>query len=103
MKATASLASDEISTFLPGISDGEHERRAKLRSYRNAASAMLGSAKSDTAKHLAWAAIEWASPNLYSPADVDWLDQVNLLCKRLLVTAMQVEDMALAIVEASDG
>ena len=95
-------ALDDISTFLGTIPQEERDRREKLRSYRNAASQMLGTARSDTACHLAWVVIEWASPNLYSAAPLDWLDEVNKLCRRLLVTAMQLEDMALRLAEADD-
>lgn len=102
MSAPASIKPDEIATFMGAISSDEYERRAKLRSYRNAASQMLGSARTDHARQLAWAVIEWASPNLYNSAPIDWLDKVNLLCRRLLLIAMQVEDMALDIAEASN-
>lgn len=102
MNAPTSVKPDEIVTFLGTIPPEEHERRSKLRSYRNAASQMLGSARTEQARQLAWTAIEWASPNLYNPAPIDWLDKVNMLCRRLLLTAMQVEDMALEIAEASD-
>ena len=93
---------DEITTFLGEIPPEEYALRDKMRSYRNAASQLTGNARSDTARQLAWATIEWASPNLYNPAPVDWLAQVNRLCRRLLLTAMQAEDMALALEGASD-
>lgn len=102
MNAPTSPVPDEIGTFMGSIPPEEHERRDRLRRYRNAASGMLGSARSDLAKHLAWSAIEYASANLYSPAPLDWLDKVNQLCRRLLLTAMQAEDMACEITEASD-
>lgn len=102
MSAPATPMPDEIGTFMGSIPIEEHERRAKLRSYRNAATQLIGSARTDHARQLAWTAIEWASPNLYHPAPVEWLDKVNLLCRRLLLTAMQAEDMALEIAECSD-
>jgi hypothetical protein len=94
---------DEIRTFLPEIFEVEYEKRAKLRSYRNAASAMVASANSDLARNLAWSAIEYASANLYAPAPLDWLDKVNGISRRLLITAMQAEDMHIEIVEAADA
>ena len=95
MNALAPIKPDEIYTFMGTIPDDEYERRAKLRSFRNAASAMVGTTESDTARHLAWTVIEYASPNLYAPAPLEWLDKLNLLCKRLMMTAMQVEEMDL--------
>lgn len=102
MNAPVAPVPDEIGTFMGSIPPDEYEQRAKLRSYRNAATQMLGSARTDHGRQLAWTAIEWASPNLYHPAPVDWLDKVNRLCRRLLLTAMQAEDMALEIAECSD-
>lgn len=92
MSARASVALDEIRTFLGAIPAEEYARRAKLRSYRNAASALVARTDSDTARALAWTVIEWASPNLYAPGlPLEWLDQLNTLAKRLMVTAMQAE------------
>lgn len=90
---------DEIITFLGNVPPEEYELRSKLRSYRNAASAMVGATPSPTARQLAWTVIEWASPNLYSPAPLSWLTELNLLCQRLMVTAMQVEKMHLLLEE----
>lgn len=101
MNAPVDPKFDDIRTFLPDIFDVEYEKRAKMRSYRNAASKLLGSAHCDLSRHLAWATIEWASPTLYNPAPLEWLDQVNQLCKRLLITAMQAEDMAVMLEGAS--
>lgn len=103
MNVPAPLPVDDIATILGEIPADEYERRAKLRDYRNAASTMIATAKSDHGRQLAWAAIEWSSANLYNPVPLDWLDKVNGLCRRLLLTAMQVEDMALEIAETSDG
>ncbi len=95
MNAHTTITPDEIYTFMGTIPDDEYERRVKLRGFRNAASAMVGSTESDTARHLAWTVIEYASANLYAAAPLDWLDKLNLLCKRLMLTAMQVEEMDL--------
>ena len=84
---------DEICTFLGEVSPQEYERRTLLRKYRNAASAMVASTRCDTARMLAWQVIEWATPNLYSPAPIEWLDELNKLSKRLMLTAMQAEQM----------
>ena len=93
MNAQTAIKPDEIYTFLGSIPAEEYERRAKLRSIRNTASAMVGTTKSTTARHLAWEVIEWASPNLYSPCPIEWLDKLNLLTKRLMLTAMLAEEM----------
>ncbi len=101
MSAPATAKPDEITTFLGAIPAEEFERRAKLRSFRNAASAMIARTPSDTARYLAWEVIEWATPNLYAPAPLEWLDQLNLLAKRLLVTAMQAEELHALMMEAA--
>jgi hypothetical protein len=101
MNAPATIKPDEITTFLGLIPAEEYERRAKLRSYRNAASALIARTPSDTARYLAWEVIEWATPNLYAPAPLEWLDQLNVLAKRLMVTAMQAEQMHAMLMEAA--
>lgn len=95
MNAVASIAQDDILTFLPGIPDEEHAKRALLRSYRNAATAMIASTQSDIARGLAWTASEYATGALYSPGAVHALDELNKLCKRLMLTAMQAEQIDL--------
>jgi hypothetical protein len=101
VSAPATAKPDEITPFLGAIPAEEFERRAKLRSFRNAASAMIARTPSDTARYLAWEVIEWATPNLYAPAPLEWLDQLNLLAKRLLVTAMQAEELHALMMEAA--
>ncbi|GAA0755187.1 hypothetical protein FHS52_000002 [Erythromicrobium ramosum] len=89
-------------TFCAGdIPADEYERRAKLRSFRNAASAMIARTPSDTARYLAWEVVEWATPNLYAPAPLEWLDELNTLSRRLLRTAMQAEQMHAMLQEAA--
>tara|TARA_B100000029_G_scaffold396022_1_gene393963 strand:- start:115 stop:426 length:312 start_codon:yes stop_codon:yes gene_type:complete len=102
MNAPAAFKPDEIQTFLGEIPAAEHELRCKLRSYRNAASALISRTRCDTARHLAWIVVEWVTPNLYAPAPVEWLEKLSLLAKRLMLTAMQAEQMALEIAETSD-
>jgi hypothetical protein len=102
MNAPATFPLDDIAIILGEIPTDEYTRRAKLRRYRNAACTMIATAKSDHGRQLAWTAIEWASSNLYSPAPPEWLDKVNGLCRGLLLTAMQAEDMALEIAEAAN-
>lgn len=102
MNAPSRLAADDILTFMGPIPDDEYARRAKLRAFRNAATAMIASTESDTARALAWTAIEWITPTLYSPAPIDWLDKVNHLVGRLLKTAITAEDLDRLLREASD-
>ncbi|MBU2340027.1 MAG: hypothetical protein KKE77_02140 [Alphaproteobacteria bacterium] len=101
MNALTAIKPDDITTFLGSIPAEEYERRAKLRSYRNAASGMIASTESGTARQLAWLVVEYATPNLYAEAPAEWLDKLNLLSKRLMLTAMQVEEMDLLLREVS--
>lgn len=101
MNAPATVPMDDITIFLGPIPPDEYERRAKLRSYRNTASAMVAATHSDTARALAWQVIDWASPNLFSPAPLEWLDRVNLLASRLLKTAITAEELDGIIQEAA--
>lgn len=103
MNAPITIKPDEIYTFLGDIPDEEYERRAKLRSYRNAASAMLATARCDTSRQLAWQVIEWASPNLYSTCPIEWLDKLNLLARRLMLTAVTAQEMDDLLREAADA
>lgn len=91
MTASAPAKADDIETFLPGIASDEYDRRAKLRTYRNIAADLIARSDSFTARQLAWVVVDYAMPNLYSPAPLDWLDQINQLSKRLLLTALQAE------------
>lgn len=93
---------DEIRVLMGPISDDEYERRAKLRSYRNAATAMISTCRSDTARILAWQAIEWIAPHLYAPASIDHLDGLLHLVSRLLRTAITAEDFERILREAVD-
>lgn len=101
MNAPANIKLDEIRTFMGPIPDDEYERRAKMRSYRNAATAMIATTPSDTARLLAWKAIEWISPNLYAPAPVEWLEKINHLVSRLLHTAMTADELDRILIEAA--
>lgn len=100
--ATIERPLDEIRTFLPSIGEEEYERRAKLRSYRNAATGMIALTQCDTARQLAWIAVEYATPCLYAPAPPGGLDALNLLCSRLLKTAMSAETLDDLLRSASD-
>lgn len=96
---------DEITVFLGEMPPEEYRLRDKLRSYRNTACAVIAQTRSDTARALAWFVLDWALPWLYqSEASLEWLDQLNRLSRRLLLTAMQVEVMDDLLREAShDG
>ncbi|MXP27911.1 hypothetical protein GRI58_03625 [Porphyrobacter algicida] len=93
MNAPAKL--DDIQTFMGEIPAEEYERRTQLRSYRNAASAMVSIAKTETAMQLAWLVVDRLTPWLYAPASTAALDDLLLLCKRLMAAASQVENMDL--------
>jgi hypothetical protein len=93
---------DEITTFLGTIPAEEYERRHKLRAYRNAAMALIARTDCDTARQLAWSVIEWAAPFLYQPGlPLEWLDQLNTLSNRLMLTALQAEEMDDILKEAA--
>lgn len=95
MNAPVTIPRDDIRLFLPGIPEKEYGKRALLRSYRNAATAMRTNTQSDVARGLANLTIEYASGALYAPAAEPWLDDLNKLCKRLMLTAMQAEQIDL--------
>ena len=83
--------SDDILTFLPGISADEYDLRAKLRTMRNCSSALIANTDSDTARALAWTCSYYATAYVYSGANNDTLTEVGRFCNRLIVTAMQAE------------
>jgi len=103
MSVSPSLPPDEIRTFMGDIPQEEYDKRAKLRSYRNAACAMVGQCASDTARNLAWEAIEWVTPNLYASGNAEILDELLLLVSRLLKTAMTAEQFAVIYTAAGGG
>ncbi|OBX20290.1 hypothetical protein A9995_00725 [Erythrobacter sp. QSSC1-22B] len=95
MNAQTAIKPDEITTFLGSIPAEEFEKRSKLRSLRNAAAAMIASTESDTARALAWFATEYATQALYSPGATQALDDLNKLCTRFMLTAIQAEQIDL--------
>jgi hypothetical protein len=95
MSAVAHAECDEILTFLPGIGEEEYAKRAKLRSIRNAAAAMIAATDSGTARHLAWIASDTVTQALYAPGATDALDELIQFCTRLMLTAMQAEKIDL--------
>lgn len=82
---------DDIATFLPGIAADEYERRAKLRSLRNVAAAMIARTESPTARQLAWFCTEYTTELIFSPADAALLDDVGKFCNRLMICALHAE------------
>ena len=84
---------DDITTFLPGCTGEEYEARAKLRSYRNAASAMIARTECSDARCLAWMAVETVTPMLYAPADCAELAELGEFTRRLMLVAMQAEQL----------
>jgi hypothetical protein len=90
---TAIEPSDDILIFLPGTSDAEYELRAKLRTMRNCASAMIARTDSTTARELAWTCSDYATSYIYARHDNETLSEVAQFCKRLMVTALQAENI----------
>lgn len=86
-----SQAPDDIRTFLPGICEDEYRLRAKLRSMRNCAAAMIVKTESNTARALAWLCSDYSTAHVYAGVSNDRLIEVHRLCHRLMVTAMQAE------------
>lgn len=91
MNAPASIDLDDIRTFLPGIDEEEHAKRAKLRSYRNAANGLVNLTDSVTARSLAWLAVEYVTGSLYAPGAADALEELIEFTRRLLIVAQQAE------------
>lgn len=86
-----SQVSDDIRVFLPGISAVEYDLRAKLRTMRSCAGAMIAKTDSDTARALAWTCSEYATGYIYAGVDQETLSEVGRLCNRLMLTAIQAE------------
>ena len=84
---------DDILTFLPGIPAEEYEHRSKLRSYRNAASAMIANTECRDARCLAWMATEAITRLIYAPAECEELAELGTFARRLMLTAMQAEQL----------
>lgn len=90
---TQIIATDDIRTFLPGINEEEYELRAKLRTFRNCAAAMIAKTDSDTARSLAWMCSEYATSHLYAGVEDQTLMEIGRFCNRLMLTAMQAEQI----------
>jgi hypothetical protein len=101
MNAPANIRPDDICIIMGPLPEDEFELRAKLRSYRNAATAMIAATHSDTARLLAWEAIAWITPHLYAPASPELLEQLLHLVSRLLRTAITAEDFERLLREAA--
>ena len=82
---------DDICTFMPTICAEEYARRAKLRSLRNVAAAMISETESSTARQLAWLASDYITQSIYAPAAAEALDDLIKLCDRLMRTAMHAQ------------
>jgi hypothetical protein len=91
MAPIAADARDEIRTFLPSIGKEELELRARLRSIRSTASAMVASTPSQTARALAWIASDHLTAFLFAPADKSELEELRRFATRLMLTAIQAE------------
>ncbi|MGN3974205.1 hypothetical protein [Tsuneonella sp. SYSU-LHT278] len=90
MSTPTAFEREDIRTFLPTIGQEEYARRAKLRSLRNAAAAMISATESNMARQLAWFASDYATEVLYAPAA---LDDLTKFCTRPMLTAMQAEKL----------
>lgn len=98
------IASDPLRTILGELPADEHQRRAKLMSYRNAASGMIAQTKSDTARTLAFLACDWIAPFLFDrAAPVEFLDRLTVLVSRLLKTAISAEEIDRLLQEAESN
>lgn len=84
---------DDIRTILPGISEEEYEARTKLRSLRNAASAQLAKAESETAKQLAFVVVEYLAVYFYAPLELAALAELKQFCTRLMLVSCQAENI----------
>ncbi len=88
--APASVA-DEILVFMPGIKPEELEIRAKLRRYRNVATALIARTESPTARQQAWIVVEYATETMFLPASAEFLADVSKFCARTMICAMHAE------------
>lgn len=86
---------DEFDIFMPGIDPAERNKRMRLRALRNTATALVNGTDSDNARGLGWMVVEYATGSLYAPSAAGALDELNLLCTRLLKVAVQAEQLDL--------
>lgn len=84
---------DEIRVFMPTIGEEELALRARMRALRNTASAMICKTESGTARQLAWIVTEYATEALYTPMESEALTDLNKFFNRLLLTAVQAEQI----------
>ncbi|SMQ74279.1 hypothetical protein SAMN06297468_2510 [Altererythrobacter xiamenensis] len=85
---------DDIRTFLPNIGEREYALRARMRSLRNTASAMIAKTECSASRQLAWIVVEAATDWLYAAAQEAELEDLNRLFNRLMLTAIQAENIA---------
>lgn len=90
---TLAERADDLHIFLPGISEQEYQARARIRSLRNVAAAMIAKTDSDTARQLAWIASDCGTGWLYQPASEAGLADLHRFMNRLLLTAIQAENI----------
>lgn len=92
---------EPLRAILGELPPDEHERRAKLMAYRNAASGMIAQTASGTARHLAFLACDWINPFIFDRAvPVEFLDRLTVLVSRLLKTAISAEEIDRLLQEA---
>lgn len=93
MNMQTAIKLDDIRTFLPGIDEAEYNLRAKLRTFRNTAASLIASTESDSARQLAWITSDYATGTIYAGVPTATLESIVKLCHRLMVTALQVEEI----------
>ena len=84
---------DDLHTFLPGIGEEEYQLRAKIRTFKNCAAALIAKTDSDTARGLAWTCSHYATAHIYAGTDNGTLIEIARFCNRLMLTAMQAEEI----------
>ena len=87
-------APDDLALLVGDMPETERELRQKLRGYRNAASAMIASTQCSTARRLAWFANDYAAAVLYSPMSEEGLAEIGKFARRMMVCAMQAEQIS---------
>lgn len=84
---------DDITAFLPGISDEEYALRRRIRSARNVASYAVTIAPDAISRDLFILLREHADRWTYKPANLATLKQAVEQCQRLYVATQAAEEL----------